>query len=309
LSVAGMIGTKPFVRAIDPGAAKEAHHVAQRWANAKIEVLERDGDAHKEEVVKASLDHGVMSRYTSFLVLESEEAYARMNIQRKAKQTDPDTRVSGQDLGSADGRTASVTPDHLQPGDPEVRIPAPADASSVVAVFPFGETKTATFEPDDGGGMWVVRFLVDRHTPDGTYDIVVRITHRDGGVEIMKIPYVVDTKGPNLTVTMRPTGRAGAFEIIATQVLTAEEIAAQAPSVSVPTTLDEQRTRFAHILTDAKRVEVRTPDGQTLNLTHERLGQFRGLWTPKGPVASGSTLHVVAVDRALNETETDARVP
>ena len=307
LTIAGTSGTKPFTRKIDLASAKEVSHVAQRWANAKIELLERDGSAHKEDVTKVSLDHGVMSRYTSFLVLESEEAYARMNIARKAKQPDSEARVSGQDLESADGRTASVTPDHLQPGDPEVRIPAPADALSVVAVFPFGETKPATFEPDERGGMWVVRFLVDRHTVDGLYEILVRVTHHDGGVEIMKIPYVVDTKGPNLTVTVRPTRRAGAFEIVATQVLTADEIAAQAPPSSA--TLGEQRSRLAQVLTDAKRVEVQTPDGQTLNLIHVSLGQFKGIWTPRGVVAAGNKLHVVAVDRALNETEIDARVP
>jgi hypothetical protein len=307
LSVAGTLGATPFTQRIDIRSAKEAAHVAERWANAKIALLEREGDTHKDDVIKTSLDHGVMSRYTSFLVLESDEAYARMNIARKSKQADPDTHVSGQDLESADGRTASVTPDHLQPGDPEVRIPAPADALSVVAVFPFGETKTATFEPDEGGGTWVVRFLVDRHTPDGTYEILVRITHHDGGVELVKIPYVVDTRGPNLNVTLRPTGRTGAFAIVATQVLTADEIAAQTPPS--PATLAEKRSRFAAILTDAKRVEVRTPDGQVLNLTHVTLGQFRGVWTPKGPVPAGSTVHVVAVDRALNETETDAKVP
>lgn len=306
LSVAGTLGGKPFSRAVDLASAKEAPHVAQRWADARIAVLEREGDAHKDEVIKASLEQGVMSRYTSFLVLESEEAYARMNIERKAKHTEADPHVSGQDLESPDGRTASVTPDHLQPGDPEVRIPAPADALGVVAVFPFGETKSATFEPDEGGGTWVVRFLVDRHTPDGTYEILVRITHHDGGVELLKIPYVVDTRGPNLAVTLRPTGR-GAFEIVATQVLTADEIAAQAP----PSTdsLAEKRARYAQVLTDAKRVEVRTPDGQLLRLTHVSLGQFRGTWTPKGAVPAGSSVHVVAVDRALNETETDARVP
>jgi len=307
LAIAGTFGARAVERPIDLSSATEARYVGQRWADAKIEALEAAGGAHKEEVVKASLAHGVMSRYASFLVLESEEAYARMNIPRKARQTDPDTRISGQDLESADGRAASVTPDHLQPGDPEVRVPAPADARSVVVVFPFGETKVATFEPDETGGMWVARFLVDRHTPDGTYQIVVRVTDRDGRVETMQVPYIVDTKGPHLTVTFRPTGRAGAFEIVATQVLTPDEIAAQSPRSTA--TLDQQRTRLASVLTDAARVEVRTPDEQILLLTHVSLAEFRGVWTPKGPVPSGSVVRVVAVDRARNETETEARVP
>jgi hypothetical protein len=307
VSIAGTLGDKPFVKALDLSKAKAARFVGDRWATAKIETWQRDGDAHKEAIIKASLDHGVMSHYTSFLVLESEEAYARMNIERKAKQADNDGRVSGRDLESADGRSASVTPDHLQPGDPEVRIPAPADAQSVVVVFPFGETKTATFEPDDRGGMWVTRFLVDRHTPDGTYEIVVRITHAGGAVEIMKLPYVVDTKGPNLEVHC--TRHGSSYEIVATQVLTADEIAAQAPALLQRLSADARRGRVAQILTDAKRVEVRAPDGQNLVLTHVSLGRFSGTWTPRGTVAPDSTLHVVAVDRALNETETQTAVP
>jgi len=305
LRVAGTMAGHPFAKTLDLAEAKPSRFVAQRWATAKIETLQRDGDLHKDEIVKTSLEHGVMSHYTSYLVLESEEAYARMNIERKAKAPAEEARVSGRDLESADGRTASVTPDHLQPGDPEVRIPAPADAQSVVVVFPFGDTKVATFEPDDKGGSWVTRFLVDRHTPDGTYEILVRITYASGAVEVMKIPYVVDTQGPHLDVRLVRHGAA--FEIEATQVLTEDEIAAQSPPSSLR--VDEKRARFAAILTDAKRVEVRTPDGQDLVLTHVTLGRFRGAWTPHGTVAPDATLHVVAVDRAENETEQDVLVP
>jgi hypothetical protein len=304
----GMENGKEISQPIALSGARPARHVAQRWAKAKIDLFERDGDAHKDEIVQTSLDHGVMSRYTSFLVLDSEEAYARFQIARKAKESEV-ARVSGRDLdGDASG--ASVTPDHLQPGDPEVRIPAPADAQSVVVVFPFGETKTATFEPETGrgGGMWVARFLVDRHTPDGTYEILVRITHKDGRLEILKLPYVVDTQRPNLDVSIAAKA-GGAFEIHAKQRLTAEEIEAQAPSTLG--TLEERRQRFAHILTDAKRVEVRAPDGQILSLVHVRLGEFVGTWRPIAgfSLERGSKLRVVAVDRALNESVLEADLP
>jgi hypothetical protein len=313
LHLTGSVGGQPFDRALDLGAAKPAKHVAQRWAKAKIEHLEEDGDANKDAVVKTSLDHGVMSRYTSFLVLESDEAYAKMNIERKARrdaEREAEARVTGRDLESADGQGASVSPNHLQPGDPEVRIPAPADAQSVVVVFPFGETKTASFEPDDHGGAWVVRFLVDRHTPDGTYDITVRVTHKDGRVEILTLPYVVDTARPHIHVTLVPKA-GGSYEIRGKQELSAEEILAQAPffpgALALPDA--ERRARMAHVLTDAKRVEVRTPDGQVLLLTHVRLGEFVGRWTPLAPVAPKSLVHVVTVDRALNESELDVEVP
>jgi Vault protein inter-alpha-trypsin domain/von Willebrand factor type A domain len=305
LRLAGTVAGKPFSRSIQVASAVPARDVALRWAAATIETLERDGDAHKDQIVALSLSRGVMSRYTSLLVLENEEAYARMQIARKARAADrADVRVSARDLDGTDGVAPGVSPDHLQPGDPEVRVPAPADAQSVVVVFPFGETKEATFEPDDRGGEWVVRFLVDGRTPDGTYDILVRVTHHDGAVEILELPYVVDTQRPHLRVAVHRQGDA--YKILASQEISAGEIAAQAPELSG--TLDARRQRAARILTDAKRVEVRAPDGQVLSLTHVRLGEFTGTWSPRAPF-EGRSLHVVAVDRALNESEMDVELP
>jgi hypothetical protein len=304
----GTIAGKPFEKELALASATPARDVAKRWATARIELLQRDGDAHKDDVVKTSLAQGVMSRYTSFLVLESDEAYAKYQIERRAHEdASGEARVTGRDLdGTSDGRTASVTPDHLQPGDPEIRVPAPADARSVVVVLPFGETKDAAWEDDARGGSWVARFLVDAHTPDGTYEIVIRVTHADGSVEIQKVPYVVDTQRPNLDVRV-VARRGGKYEIRATQRLTEEEIAAQAPGLTG--SLDEKRARTAAVLTDAKRVEVVTPDGQTLSLAAVRVGEFAGTWTPKGPVAPHAKLRIVAVDRALNERAMDVELP
>jgi multidrug resistance efflux pump len=147
---------------------------------------------------------------------------------------------------------------------------------------------------------------VDAHTPDGTYEIVVRITHHDGRVEILRLPYVVDTQRPNLDVSVRAKSN-GSFEIKAKQRLTQAEIDAQAPNA--PGSIDEKRLRYAAVLTDAKRVEVRAPDGQLLTLTHVRLGEFAGTWKPLSPVAAHSKLRLVAVDRALNERAIEVEVP
>jgi hypothetical protein len=308
LQLVGSLGGKSFAEDVALAGAAPARDVAKRWATDRIEALQRDGDAHKDDIVKTSLAQGVMSRYTSFLVLESDEAYAKFQIERRSHdEASGEARVTGRDLdGTSDGRTASVSPDHLQPGDPEIRIPAPADARGVVVVLPFGETKDAAWEDDAQGGSWVARFLIDAHTPDGTYDIVVRITHADGHVEILKVPYVVDTQRPNLDVQV-VRRRGGRFEIRATQRLTEPEIAAAQPGLAG--TLDERRARAATVLTDAKRVEVVTPDGQTLSLTAVSLGKFVGTWTPSAPVAPHAKLRVVAVDRALNERVTEVELP
>ncbi|MBV9948731.1 MAG: hypothetical protein JOZ69_17925 [Myxococcales bacterium] len=316
LSFTGSVGGRTFTAAIPLSHAVSAKHVAERWAAAKIADLERDPAGNKEAIVRASLEGGVMSRFTSFLVLESEQAYERLQIERRAKPAPADQAAeSGDDPRADDDASASVTPDHLQPGDPEVRVRAPADAESVVVVFPSGETKVAAYEGTPDDGAWVVRFLVDRHTPDGRYELLVRVTHAGGRVELLKLPYVVDTSGPRLRVSVRPR-RGGGYTISATQELTREEMAEQrralgdgaAGAGGVRAAAADDRA-IASVLTDAKRVEVRAPDGQVLSLTHVRLGEFAGAWTPRDAASAHGRLRVVAVDRALNESITEVDVP
>ncbi len=290
LTLSGTIGGRSFRKAVAFASATPARDVAKRWASGRIERLQSEGDAHRDAVVETSLDSGVMSRYTSFLVLESEEAYERFQIARKAKaEGSDDARVTGRDLDGADDRSATVSPDHLQPGDPEIRVHAPADAQSVVVDFPFGETKSAVYEEDPRGGSWVVRFLVDQHTPDGSYTLTVRITYADGRVEIRKVPYVVDTQAPALDVAVRRDGSR--YRIIARQRLG-------------PVDASSASSR-----TDARRVEVSAPDGQLFALTAVRLGEFVGTWTPRARPAAHAKLRVVAVDRARNERVTEVEMP
>jgi hypothetical protein len=200
--------------------------------------------------------------------------------------------VSGADLESL-AANATLDPDHIQPGDPEVRIPAPADARAVVVVFPFGDTKIARWVPELRA--WVVRFLIDAGTPDGTYRVQIRITHRDRHVEHLTLPYVVDTRAPTVTLTMRPAARpAGAWELFATQVVSEARLAGgDAPERAMS-------ARRVRILSDAKRVDVRLPDGQVLALVPIRAGVFRALWKPATPPIGAVTFTVVAVDVALN---------
>jgi hypothetical protein len=309
VTLKGLVDGKELSQTISLAKAVAAPHVGQRWARSEILHLEQEGAEKKPEVVKASLAFGIMSQYTSFLVLESEEAYAKYDIARKnaanAKREAEaaQARVTGGDLESVSGRNARLEPDHLQPGDPEIHIPAPADAQSVVVVFPFGESKVAAFE---GGSInaWTVRFLIDKDTPDGTYQVKVRITHKDGSLEVLELPYVVDTKKPTVNVSIAAVpGKPGTYEIRATQTITLAEIQAANPGVRGET--GELRKRYAKILTDALRVEVRLPDGTTMPLTAIRLGEFRGFWKPDAPLAGPVVLHVVAVDRALNQNESD----
>ncbi len=286
LVLEGRTALGPFRQVLETRTATEGGFLVPRYGAHAVAALE-GALAERDDVVRASLQYGVMSRHTAFLVLESEEAFARFQIRRREAQ---ETRVSGGDLEST-GEEASLSPDRIQPGDPEVRIPAPADARAVTVTFPFGETKVARYEP--ALGAWTVRFLIDQDTPDGVYHVYVRITHASGRVELLRLAYTVDTEAPAVAVSWRwAAGRSRTY------LIEARQIATEVPLSPVDGAAGE--SRVATILEDARRVDVRLPDGEVLSLGLTRPGLFRGYWRPRRPLQAPVTLTVVATDRALN---------
>jgi hypothetical protein len=285
LVLEGRTALGPYRQVVDTRTATAGGFLAPRYGAHAVVALEA-ARAERADVVRASLQYRVMSRHTAFLVLESEEAFARFQVRRREAQ---EARVSGGDLESTDGE-ASLSPDRIQPGDPEVRIPAPADARAVTVTFPFGETKVARYEP--ALGAWTVRFLIDQDTPDGVYTVHVRITHADGRVELLRLAYTVDTEAPSVAVTWRwAAGRSRTYLIEARQVAT---------EVPLSPVGGGGADRVATIVEDARRVDVRLPDGEVLSLGLTRPGLFRGYWRPRRPLQAPVTLTVVATDRALN---------
>ena len=256
--------------------------VARRYGAALVRQLERDGKP-APEVVTASLSYGVMSKLTSFLVLESEEAYARFAIERKHAQAADTPRVTGANLESTDG--ANISADRVQPGDPEILVDAEQNALSVKVEFPFGETKLARFDPEARGGQgaWMVRFLVPRETAEGDYQALAHIVHVDGSIETKKVRYTVDNTAPELTVHLAPAVRRP--ELI--EVLVTE--------------LDRGKS------SDLKRVELRTPRGKVYQLEAIRWGTFRA-FVPAHELERG-TLRVVGFDQALNHAVKELALP
>ncbi|MFO0665048.1 MAG: VIT and VWA domain-containing protein [Polyangiaceae bacterium] len=257
-------------------------NVARRFGSAWVRELERNRKP-KDEIVNASKAFSVMSKHTSFLVLDSEEAYAAHDIARKAAQRDGAPRIS-----SIDGDGAHISLDRIQPGDPEIMVNAPRDAARVVVVLPNGETKTASYDPDANGGRgaWMVRFLVDQDTREGTYDAEAIVFFVDGRREVQKVHYTVDKTPPELEVQMKPaSGKPGTWQIDVTQ---------KAPKSDV----------------DVRRVEVQTPDGMLIELTAIKWGEFRGFWKPSGEAfRAGGSIHVVGFDSALNHRAVDIAIP
>lgn len=290
LVLTGEAAAGPVRSAIALAQPAPVAHVAQRWAAAQLTVLEASG-APREQIVALSEEFGLMSRYTSLLVLENDEAFKQHQIERRkaaeqaklaqqaaeaaaAQQVAQAPQVTGGDLDTLGNREASLSPDEIQPGDPEIKIPAPREARSVVVSFPFGETKLAVWDAD--ATAWMVRFLIDKETPDGVYQARVTITHADGHIEVLSLPYTVDTAAPAVQLTV--TRIAAGYRFRAVQQASA----------------DGSRRK------DADKVEVVLPDGTVLPLPMTRWGVFEGVWQT-APLAAPQTLRVVVRDRALNQ--------
>ena len=287
VSLTATAASGPIEQKISLASASEySELVPKQWATHEIARLE-SGDGAKEDIVALSRDFGVLSKHTSLLVLESEEAYKQHQIERRNAKKKEELvaqnapAVTGHDLDNLGGRQASLSPDHIQPGDPEVRIPAPADARSVVLVFPFGDTKLAHYDAESQ--TWIARFLIDPETADGRYWVRVTVEHANGELEEMRLPYTVDTQPPSVSLRVVKLG-GNRFRI-----LVAQDAVAQ----------DAELGRASAL--DASRVEVLLPWGQTHRLYRKEMGSFRK--TLRAPQAIGETmtLRVVVTDQALNQ--------
>jgi hypothetical protein len=281
LVLVGMAGDEPVRREISLAQPVNTDRVAARWAAHHIAAIDAAG-APREDIVAASEEYGVLSRFTSLLVLENDEAYEQHRIERRkaAEQARlaAAPQITGGDLDTLGAREPSLSPDEIQPGDPEIKIPAPADARSVVVSFPFGETKLAVWDAD--AQAWMVRFLIDRDTPDGDYQVRITITHADGRIELMSLPYTVDTHAPAVQLVVSKV--AAGYRIRARQIEGA----------------NGSRRK------DADKVEVVLPDGTILELAQTGWGRFEVVWET-APLAAPVTLRVVVRDRALNQAIRD----
>jgi hypothetical protein len=79
----GQQAMSPDVRAIDRPLVERA--VAQAEIQSLVESPTKDSATTKREIVELSTKHRVLSPYTALLVLETDQDYARFNIDRNAK--------------------------------------------------------------------------------------------------------------------------------------------------------------------------------------------------------------------------------
>jgi len=285
--VRGTVNGRRFERAFPvslPAApTPDGPHASQAslWARAAVRdrmnrLTLRDDPALIAEVTELGLAHHIVTPWTSFVAVEE------IATEEEGDAPEPEAR-------------ATVSPARALPGDPEIRIPAPEDARQVTVILPFGESLEAGFE--DALGMWTARFLIPRDADEGTYPIEVLITHADGRLEHLRLWYTVDETAAQVHLEVDGELRPGG-EI----TLRAEQVITEADLAQVgrrPGELSEER---ALLLSDARRVEVRTPGGEVIDLERAGPNAWEGVWTIPRDARGTLSLDVVVVDMAANVT-------
>ena len=163
-------------------------------------------------------------------------------------------------------------------------------------VLPFGETLSAQWEPLLHA--WTARFLIPRDAPEGTHPVRVIVTYADGHAETRSVWYTVDSSAP--LVHLEWTGSmvaGGTVTLRATQTVTRGDRLERGPFAI------RTEGHGIEIVDDARRVEVRTPDGQVIALTQRSPGTWEGTWRVPESLHGAMALHVVAVDLAANVRE------
>ena len=109
IAVNGKYRGKPFEKTfvVKPESGATSNLLRNFWARALIGAMQ-DEQINRTKVVKTSIHYGVMSRYTSFLVLESDEAYTRFRVTRRKEQARLQQIANAKALKKTDKSLAQV---------------------------------------------------------------------------------------------------------------------------------------------------------------------------------------------------------
>lgn len=304
--VEGRLGTQDYRERIPleaTAARPEQAVIGTLWARRRIEELmfEQPGDPSPnavEDIVGLGLRFKLVTQYTSFVAVERElRADPGLPLTTVLVPNELPEGVRGEGIFGDAATTAEVLPNRVKPGDPELRIQAPASAAAVRVRLPF-EFGERDAEWDARSGEFVLRFLVPSGWPDGSYDARITVHHQDGRLEQRTAPIRVDTAAPAVRLTRSSRARAGEkveLRFKPTLSLTrAASLAVAGRQGGVPAALKAE--------IDVKEVLVRAPWGEIAVAKMEgALGEYVAelsvpeIW-PDGEVS----LEVVASDAAGN---------
>lgn len=268
------------------------------WARRKVDQIEMSvqygvTDEVRQAIVDVALQFDLLTRYTSFVAVEERiSANAADPLRTVAVAVPLPHGVSDEHLG------AQVSPDYVQPGDPELTVCAPGDTIGVTAYFPFGLVQTLDAEADRP--CWTSRFLVPRDVEDGEYAVLVAIERRGGEVDYESVPLWVDSQAPAIQATLLPGHDVTFGDVVTFEARLLGEIETICQGRA------EGDERCVEILPDRiKFIRLYLPDGRVVRMLPSE-GE-PGLWTfnfrIRETLGSGSHEVVVeAVDVAGNST-------
>jgi Ca-activated chloride channel family protein len=172
-----------------PAAAGEHPELPRTWAQARVDALlekiDRDGEdrASIDEIIRLSRKYKFVTPYTSFLAVPR----------------------------------ALLRPRVIRPGDPVLRVKADQSIVSVIALFPFGLTKSLRYLTRED--TWQTRFLAPVDMADGVYNVRLILRDRNGNVYRESKTFVIASHTPVLRARVeKPRVRAGETLRISAQV-------------------------------------------------------------------------------------------
>ncbi|HDS09888.1 MAG TPA: VWA domain-containing protein [Firmicutes bacterium] len=172
-----------------------------------------------------------------------------------------------------------LKPRVIRPADPYIFIKTDESIVQVIVKFPFGETKQAEF--DNELGLWKVRFIVPKDTPDGEYECTVISTDRFNNQFLDRLKYTIDSKPPTLEVWAKPD-----------KIQRGETV-----------------EFFAKASQDTQILYVLTPDKERIPLIWDKdSGYSKGKWKVPEAYTGDLELTVIAIDFAKNKTSVKVKI-
>ncbi|MEW6732621.1 MAG: VIT and VWA domain-containing protein [Acidobacteriota bacterium] len=160
-------------------------HLPRQWARARVDALLREialngeSEALINEIIALSKKYKFVTPYTAFLAAPR----------------------------------SLLRPRIIKPGDPVLRVRTDKSIVSVVAIFPFGLSKTLTYLNSDD--IWETRFLAPKTMQDGSYSARLILTDAQGRAYQEEKSFVIDSRPPTLKAELsEKTVQAGRDLII-----------------------------------------------------------------------------------------------
>ncbi|HEX6839236.1 MAG TPA: VIT domain-containing protein, partial [Polyangia bacterium] len=307
VEVSGMLGEKPYVRTIPVSLSQQPGDavLGTLWARRRIETLtdatESGAAADQQaQIVDLALKFKLVTAYTSFVAVEKElkldarTPLAEMLVPNELPEGVSYKGIFAEQVAQAN---ADVTPARVKPGDPEIRVQAPARAR-VHVTLPWGKRPVRAVW-DAPTGEHVARFLVPAGWPDGSWTATVTIDHAAGAREQRFVELHVDTRAAAVAVVSAPsTVRPGE----AVQLAFKPAIALDTVAAAMATATPGGAGAALKSAMDVKEILVRAPWGEVARAKMDGpLGLYRAtLHVPRLQARGDAELEVVACDTAGN---------